>query len=345
MIILVKSFTKLVLAVQVNPTVCTIRECTATRAIGRFDNTLTPALTVIFKLQSLLERRSSMGVIGNNKHAIKLLSKAFLVSIVLFAAAPLFAAQAPTVPLPLTAAPEASLNWSGYAATGGIFTTVSGTWTVPRVQAEDDQGYLSADTAWVGIGGVLGTDLIQAGTQAIVEPNGRITYQAWYEKLPEYSQKLPVSIRPGDSVSVDISRQGGSEWLISFKNNTTGRSFDMLTEYDSSLSSAEWVVETPSTDYGILPLSDFGAVNFTSGTTVKDGRTVTITESGATPIELTNYLGDSLAYPSDINPDGASFTVTRTETESEVAVSRRTSPFEYYLPDFDTFWEQFELSY
>ena len=43
-----------------------------------------------------------------------------------------------------------SRNWSGYAARGEEFTSVSGTWVVPEVGLETPFG---ADAAWVGIGG------------------------------------------------------------------------------------------------------------------------------------------------------------------------------------------------
>src|SRR5438067_6974472 len=48
-----------------------------------------------------------------------------------------------------------SQNWSGYAATGGTFTSVSGTWIVPSVSVTT----AGADATWVGIGGATSTDL------------------------------------------------------------------------------------------------------------------------------------------------------------------------------------------
>lgn len=77
--------------------------------------------------------------------------------------------------------PESS-NWAGYAATGGSFTAVSGTWRVPEFAPDSPIG---TDATWVGIGGVRGTDLIQAGTQETVAGRGRTTYEAWVETLPQ----------------------------------------------------------------------------------------------------------------------------------------------------------------
>jgi peptidase A4-like protein len=67
---------------------------------------------------------------------------------------------ASTARLPGSEPPE-SRNWAGYAATGGSFRQVSATWSVPQFAPDSPAG---ADAIWVGIGGVHGTDLIQAGT-------------------------------------------------------------------------------------------------------------------------------------------------------------------------------------
>src|SRR5207245_6035126 len=58
-----------------------------------------------------------------------------------------------------------SRNWSGYVASGGTFTAVSATWTVPTVSASTSGTSARADATWVGIGGATSTDLVPAGTE------------------------------------------------------------------------------------------------------------------------------------------------------------------------------------
>jgi hypothetical protein len=74
-----------------------------------------------------------------------------------------------------------SRNWSGYVATGGSFTSVAGTWTVPALSTR--QAFAS-DATWVGIGGVSSSDLIQAGTEETTSRSGQVGYNAWVETLP-----------------------------------------------------------------------------------------------------------------------------------------------------------------
>ena len=94
-----------------------------------------------------------------------------------------------------------SLNWAGYVADTGSYTSVTGSWVVPLV-SDSRPG---ADATWVGIGGVQTRDLIQAGTQAIVGNPGDITYQAWYEVLPDVSTPIDLAISPGNSITTTLT--------------------------------------------------------------------------------------------------------------------------------------------
>ncbi|MBV9545427.1 MAG: hypothetical protein JOY61_13745, partial [Chloroflexi bacterium] len=154
---------------------------------------------------------------------------------------------------------DTSQNWAGYAATGGTFTAVTGTWTVPQFTPDSQPG---ADATWVGIGGVTSRDLIQAGTQQTVSGNGTTQYETWVETLPQASHPVPLTINPGDSVTISITQQQTpDQWTVDYKNNTTGQTFSANETYQSSLSSAEWIEESPSSLRNRqLPLDNFGTV-------------------------------------------------------------------------------------
>lgn len=206
---------------------------------------------------------------------------------------------------------DVSQNWSGYAATGGSFTAVSGTWTVPQFAPNSQAG---ADATWVGIGGVNTRDLIQAGTQQTVSGTGSTQYQAWVETLPQASHPVPLTVNPGDSVSISIaeSPQAQDQWQVAYTNNTTGQTYQVTENYTSSLSSAEWIEEAPTAARGRqLPLDSFGSINFSQGSTVKDGRSVDIADAGAQPITMMARGTGQTAHPSSLGADGGSFTVTQ----------------------------------
>jgi hypothetical protein len=188
---------------------------------------------------------------------------------------------------------------------------VSGTWTVPAFSPD---GSFGIDAAWVGIGGVRSRDLIQAGTEQTVSGNGSTQYEAWVELLPRSSRPVSLNVHPGDSITVSISEQSANDWLIQFTNNTTGQAYQETQQYTSSHSSVEWVEEAPSAGRGgVLPLSNFGTIDFSNGSAAKDGQTVSIAGAGANPITMLGAGDQPLAVPSALSADGSSFTVARTE--------------------------------
>jgi hypothetical protein len=214
---------------------------------------------------------------------------------------------------------DTSSNWSGYVASGGTYTSVTGTWIVPQVGATTT----GADATWVGIGGVSGTDLIQAGTQATVS-GGDVSYEAWTEMLPDSSRTVSLAVAAGDSITVSITEQASGQWLITMVNNTTKATYQRTVRYSSSRSSAEWIQEAPSAGRGIIPLDDFGTVRFTAGSAVRDGKTQSLSALGATAVAMINRSGQAIAQPSTLGADGSSFTVTRTSAPGTVQGGGRT---------------------
>ena len=192
---------------------------------------------------------------------------------------------------------SSSSNWSGYEATGGTFTSVSGTWTVPSVSATTT----GADATWVGVGGIDTRDLIQAGTQATVQ-GGEIQYEAWIEMLPASSRQISLTVSPGDSVTVAITQQAGNNWTIDMKNNTTGAHYGTT---------------------GTLPLDDFGTLSFTRASAVRDGKTMDLKALGAQAITMINGARQPLATPSVVGSDGGSFSITRTQNPNTSAGGQR----------------------
>lgn len=203
-----------------------------------------------------------------------------------------------------------SRNWSGYAATGGLFTSVTGTWTVPRIS---NGGFSAVDATWVGIGGITSGDLLQSGTQDVIS-SGQVVHLAFFEMLPNAPVEIPMAIQGGDSITVLITRLSGDQWLVSFKDNTSGRSARLTTTYHSSLSSAEWIQEAPSRGGQILPLAKFGTVSFRNGSALENQSHVTIAQSHARQVIMVNSSGQPLAIPSSLGKGGTGFSVKRSGT-------------------------------
>ncbi len=189
-----------------------------------------------------------------------------------------------------------SSNWSGYAITGGPFTSVTAQWKVPAVSATRGATYSSS---WVGIDGFNNSSLIQTGTEQDYY-SGSAHYGAWWEILPAPATFIStITVHAGDLFNASIARGTGGLWTISINDVTSGHSFSTTLPYSGPLTSAEWIQEAPTVNGRLAHLAHYGLATFDPGTA-----------NGASPnLMSTNggkmvQGGKTVSTPS--NPDGDS---------------------------------------
>lgn len=155
---------------------------------------------------------------------------------------------------------EYSENWAGYAADSTTYTSVSASWTQPSVDCSAGDGY---SAFWVGIDGYNSSTVEQTGTEADCS-GGTAYYSAWYEAYPAASNSYSDTVEPGDSLTATVTESSGDVFDLVLTDSTQGWTESTpVTVSGASLSSAEVIAEAPSDDSGILPLADFGSVEFT----------------------------------------------------------------------------------
>jgi Peptidase A4 family len=156
-----------------------------------------------------------------------------------------------------------SSNWSGYSAINGRYTSVSASWTQPTANCTSATTYSSF---WVGLDGYGSNTVEQTGTSADCN-GGSPRYYAWYEMYPKFPVNLSLTINPGDSISASVTTDGGGRFTLTITNNSNGQSSTTTQRLPrAKLASAEAIAEAPSGSGGVLPLTNFGTVNFTSTT-------------------------------------------------------------------------------
>jgi hypothetical protein len=215
---------------------------------------------------------------------------------------------------------EESTNWSGYAVEGTSFTKALGSWTVPTVNCSKTPNTYAA--FWVGIDGWTSDTVEQTGTDSDCDGTSP-SYYAWYEFYPNPSFLISsVAVAPGDQMSASVT-YGSSKFTITVTNETTGKSYSKSSKVSGAKrSSAEWIAEAPccTNAGGILPLSDFGTVDFGQDyTDVSDTNDATdssvsgpISDFGSDVFEsimVNGNTGADEAVPSALSSDGTSFTV------------------------------------
>lgn len=232
-----------------------------------------------------------------------------------------------------------SSNWSGYAAypstqtqspSGGgkgkgngkgnpggkkssstpTFSDVTGSWTVPEVT-----GSVSASTyssSWVGLDGYSDGTVEQIGTEQDWS-GGSPHYYAWFEMYPKFGyQIVGFPVNPGDEISADVQYVSKGNFALTITNVTEGVSFTTnQREHSAQRLSAEWIEEAPWSG-GVLPLADFGTVDFFDCSASMGNHTGTIDDIlwQFDSITMQTSGGASKAVPSDLSSGGADFTVT-----------------------------------
>ena len=204
-----------------------------------------------------------------------------------------------------------STNWSGYAATGGVFTDVSGSWVQPALGC--GKAKLGFAAFWVGLDGFTSQTVEQTGTEAVCVGK-QTTYDAFYELYPAASVVLDSSTYPvlaGDTLTADVAAGSGSVFTISL-TSTRGWSFSTTGSAPTAAqSSAEWIAEAPSlcalTQCFVLPLAKFGTIGFTGASATSGGTAGSISAYANERIVMAKKNKVVKANPSALAPDGTGF--------------------------------------
>ncbi len=191
-----------------------------------------------------------------------------------------------------------STNWSGYAATGaaGSFNSVSSSWTQPTATCSSGDQYAAF---WVGLDGYNSGSVEQTGTDSDCS-GGNPDYYGWYEMYPNAPVYYSNPVSPGDSMSASVSVSGDTYTLVLTDSTQNWTQTQTITESWLQDSSAEVITEAPSSSSGVLPLADFGTVNYT-GSSVNGS---SMASSSPTGIIMVGSSGDQLDSTSPMDSSG-----------------------------------------
>lgn len=223
----------------------------------------------------------------------------------------------------LPANTQTSENWAGYvvtpAAGTGSYTSVSGSWTVPKITAAKPNA-LAAQ--WIGLGGVSTKALLQMGTIEEIE-NGQTVAEVFWEKLPAVAQNV-LTVPVGSTISASIAQDANSSltWNLTFTVNTPDGNKQTKTipvTLDSAYAqqigtSAEWISEDPSNQNNQLyPLANMGTVNYSSA--LANGQPLA-SAGNVQPVAMVSRNGNLLVAPSALGTDGESFSTSVISTDN-----------------------------
>ena len=192
----------------------------------------------------------------------------------------------------------------------------------------------------MGIGGYGEETLIQIGTeQEYVD--GRSVYYAWYELLPDYLVRISnFRVRPGDIITASISliNERMSTWSMTLRDITWGGRFEKVVVYNSSMLSAEWIMERPKVNDTISTLANFGNITFTNCKATLNGVTENLGNFSYAHLVMHNEEEIPLVSVSPLIGNGSSFTVSYLESPNPTPTASSDSMIQALTPQHrDTF--------
>ncbi|KAJ5496171.1 Concanavalin A-like lectin/glucanases superfamily [Penicillium fimorum] len=164
-----------------------------------------------------------------------------------------------------------SKNWAGVVREkpppSATYTAVSATFTVPEPTATDKSGDIQAVSAWVGIDGDTYTKaILQTGIDAYIQ-NGKQTFDAWYEWYPLSAENFDLELSAGDVVVAKVQSYSPSKGVAIIENKSSGQSVTKTLSAPSASATlagqnAEWIVEDFNSGNSMVPLANFGKIDF-----------------------------------------------------------------------------------
>jgi hypothetical protein len=196
---------------------------------------------------------------------------------------------------------SSSSNWSGYAATGAKFTSVTASWVQPTGKCTSATTYSSF---WIGLDGDGSSSVEQTGSEVDCS-GGSPQYYAWYEMYPAYPVNFSNTVRPGDHFTSSVTESGSGSFKLVLSDTTQGWSRSVTKSLASAaLASAEVIAEAPSSSSGVLPLTNFGTASFTSATA--NGQPI----GNYSPDQINMVSGSTTKATTSALSGGNAFTVT-----------------------------------
>jgi Peptidase A4 family len=157
-----------------------------------------------------------------------------------------------------------SSNWAGWDDVGSTYTTVSASWVQPTITCSRRE--TSYASFWIGLDGDGSNSVEQTGSEGDCV-RGTPTYYSWYEFYPAYPVNYSNTVRPGDHFSSTVTSNGAGKYTLTLSDSTQGWTHTTTGSAPGAANaSAEGIAEAPSSNRGVLPLANFGTMNFSNAT-------------------------------------------------------------------------------
>jgi Peptidase A4 family len=151
-----------------------------------------------------------------------------------------------------------SSNWSGYAVTGGTFTTATASWVQNAGTCTKNDGETDM-SPWVGIDGYSSETVEQTGSSVDCDGSSA-DYYAWYEMYPANVVVINKTVKAGDKFTGTVTHTSGTKYTLTLTDSTQGWTNTVSKSLSADDNSAEAVMEMAAdslTKFGTDPFTSF----------------------------------------------------------------------------------------
>ena len=136
-----------------------------------------------------------------------------------------------------------------------------------------------------------------------------------------------VTVKPGDAITASVAYNAtGKDFVLTIADTTESETYTTTeAAAGAARSSAEWIVEAPSSNRGILPLDNFGSVTFTNAYATINGTTGPIDNSAWQPYAINMASGRQTEITASTLSNAAAATLLPTDSTRPIQVWYRTS--------------------
>lgn len=132
-------------------------------------------------------------------------------------------------------------NWGGYAASGGKYTKITGTWKEPVANCTANHDLYAP---WLGLDGYGDQTVEQTGVQTSCR-SGHPVDSGWYEMYPAPPKYFSSRVSTGDTIRATVIFAGGNSYSLTLQDVTKGWKHTVHKSLSARNASAEAIIEAP----------------------------------------------------------------------------------------------------
>ncbi|EKM48270.1 uncharacterized protein PHACADRAFT_109206 [Phanerochaete carnosa HHB-10118-sp] len=164
-----------------------------------------------------------------------------------------------------------------------------------------------SEANFLGVNTMIGLDVlycssggVAAGIEAIID-NGEASYGVFITAFPNISIAVPVdNLTTGNNIAISLTATSATSVTVVITNESTNQTvMETVVTGTLNMQEADWIIEDIAADGSLLPLADFGTINFTNVSAASSSGPLDTTGATILNMEQNNTVLTTVMVSSD----------------------------------------------